>query len=301
MMLNHLLSRQAIDYATPTWFCQKPYHYNRHNTAKMKIIDNNISYVIPLDEIDLNYCYSKDFFSDEPMPLWNKNSNNYYELKIFAQRKRQLFQNEINGTDEFFTENPKYKCHVCNVSVPVVYKKEHINSQKHKTCLKIMDTAMVRARFCLIQSKDDNQQLKTAQHSYYCELCCAQVKIKNRKDHDMSKDHFKSLMHDKFLNDLLNIYIDKEHLEKVDFEYMTNDSTSNHSGNGNYQKYKSDSDISYEDLNVNDEINKFLDLMQKYPCNESENETSKPLSLTDNEVNTSNEIQDYKLTITNGT
>ncbi|CAH2987877.1 unnamed protein product [Chilo suppressalis] len=270
----------------------------------MNIVDDNISYVIPLDEIDLNYYYGKDYFSNDPMPLWNTNSSIYYELKIFAQRKSQLNQTRINGTDESFTENPKYQCHICNSSVPIVYKKQHINSQKHKTFLKIIETVMVRARHCLVQTQDDNHQLKPMQHSYYCEPCSTEVKIINREDHDMSKDHFKSLMHVKFLNDLLKIYIDKEHLEKVDFEYMTDD-PANYAQNGNCKQHECDAD----DLNENDEINKFLDLMQNLDdnddaqnlCNESENETTSPSSLTDIEVIAGKETTDTKTTTSNGT
>ncbi|RVE47516.1 hypothetical protein evm_007833 [Chilo suppressalis] len=291
------LESQRHDVITLTEIKQK------FDNSKMNIVDDNISYVIPLDEIDLNYYYGKDYFSNDPMPLWNTNSSIYYELKIFAQRKSQLNQTRINGTDEYFTENPKYQCHICNSSVPIVYKKQHINSQKHKTFLKIIETVMVRARHCLVQTQDDNHQLKPMQHSYYCEPCSTEVKIINREDHDMSKDHFKSLMHVKFLNDLLKIYIDKEHLEKVDFEYMTND-PANYAQNGNCKQHECDAD----DLNENDEINKFLDLMQNLDdnddaqnlCNESENETTSPSSLTDIEVIAGKETTDTKTTTSNG-
>jgi hypothetical protein len=106
--------------------------------------------------------------------------------------------------------------------VPVIFKKQHECSPKHKTCIGIIEKALERAKDIISSIDIDHDNMKSKQNVYFCEACAMSVEVNNKKEHEMSKCHFKSVMHDKLLRDLLMIYCDKDYLDEVDFEYMFN-------------------------------------------------------------------------------
>ncbi|CAG9790433.1 unnamed protein product [Diatraea saccharalis] len=226
----------------------------------MDITVGDTKYIIPLDAIDLNYI-TKLPFGNTPVPLWSQNNKDYYEVKVFAQRKDPNEDSNIVTKDAHPT-SPTYHCYICNVKVPTVYKKEHINGTKHKTSLKIIETAMDRARLCVTQPHDDNNYVKPL-NTYFCEPCATEVELKKRKEHELSKEHFKSITYDTFLNDLLKIYLDKELLDTINFGYMTSENDNQtRLSDSEKDDNESDSDVSEGDDNAAKELNDFMDLMK---------------------------------------
>lgn len=129
--------------------------------------------------------------------------------------------------------------------MPTIFRNEHENSPKHKLNAKIAQSALSRVKK-IIFPFNDTTNVKSKK-TYYCEPCADEIKIKDRKKHKISKEHYKSVLHDRFLNDLLMLYEDKDYLDKADFGYLT----SNKIYNDEMNSIISSEDIS--DVDVSDE------------------------------------------------
>ncbi|XP_013138175.1 PREDICTED: uncharacterized protein LOC106103065 isoform X3 [Papilio polytes] len=97
--------------------------------------------------------------------------------------------------------NIKLICHICNIKVPKIFMKNHINSPKHKIYLKIANTAMSRI------NKNTNQNIlisKCKSSLHFCDVCV--VAVENKMDHISSDYHRIAVKKEKMFKSLVEMY-----------------------------------------------------------------------------------------------
>ncbi|CAG5000977.1 unnamed protein product [Parnassius apollo] len=225
----------------------------------MELLETNGKYVLPLDTVDLSLLSTLNVapkHHNDLLPLWSKsnlrlrNEDCYLEFEIQDQQ-------DISDTDTYYDEtefevddkediseseatyvsptenssNPDVDgeigtnfCYICNIEVPLPFMKEHIDSSKHKTFLKITEVALERVK----KQMGFNFSSKNSVPSmYFCQTCVTTTPVKDKSFHMKSNAHKNAVILDKLLNDFLKIYT-HEKLEKDKTE--SDIETSNHEG-----------------------------------------------------------------------
>ncbi|KAL4721657.1 hypothetical protein ACJJTC_009975 [Scirpophaga incertulas] len=182
--------------------------------TNMNVVDGNTSYLLPLSEIDIDVC-SDSALKHTSIPIWNHDHQEYLEYRVYA--KRILNNSSEDGSNENYST---YKCIACNLDVPKMFRKLHLNSVKHKLGLELIQKVLERTKDLIISSNNDFDDISQTKNVYFCTACVSAVKVQNKVEHESSKEHFKSILHDKLLKDLLMLYSDKDFLDRVDFDYF---------------------------------------------------------------------------------
>ncbi|XP_063836081.1 uncharacterized protein LOC135085264 [Ostrinia nubilalis] len=197
----------------------------------MDIVSSDMSYLINLDHLDLNYVSNYDFKNGgSPFSLWDVNSSKvfgnekeYFEFKVMAKKVADDgadSSSEPGDDEDEATVDPLYKCAICDRDVPLTYKKQHIDSVKHQTCVQIAKAVLQRIQNNLTL-ENENEIIKNSTLTYFCEPCTAIVRNTDKQQHEGSEAHQKSVLRDLYLSDLLNIYNDENYLDTADMQYMS--------------------------------------------------------------------------------
>ncbi|XP_053622475.1 uncharacterized protein LOC128682034 [Plodia interpunctella] len=173
------------------------------------IKSDNVSYLVPVECIDLGYMKRNIHIGDTVKPLWTPHQKEYCQFQLKAWRK---------DTDKNLEKNVTTICHICNIAVPVIYIKEHNNSKKHKNFLKIIFESLDRVKKN-INVDIISQYSKSSVSTYYCEVCSVIIQKNDEGTHKNTGIHQKMQKNNDLIENFLTLY------EKV------NDASSNDGNN----------------------------------------------------------------------
>ncbi|KAL0808981.1 hypothetical protein ABMA28_012638 [Loxostege sticticalis] len=192
----------------------------------MNFTDNDTSYLLKLDHIDLNYISNLSLqYEAASCPIWSSNSaknrgnDEFFEFKVMAGKKNDSATESVTSHGDVTIGYPMYRCVMCDRDIPVTYRKEHNGSEKHKTFVKIAEAVLQRIQGHLL-AEDKNEIVKDSTHTYFCTHCTIIVKNTDKKLHEASNTHQKSVLHDRYLKDLLNVFLDKDYLDSAEMQYL---------------------------------------------------------------------------------
>ncbi|CAK1592105.1 unnamed protein product [Parnassius mnemosyne] len=208
----------------------------------MELLETNGKYVIPLDTVDLSLLSTLNVAPKHPnnlLPLWSKNNLTLRNEDCYLEFEIKDKQ-DISDTDTYYDEsefeiddkqdiseseatyvsptenssNPDVNaeistnlCNICNIEVPLPYMKEHINSTKHKTFLKITEVALERVKKQVSHNFSDKNPVPSM---YFCQTCVTTTPVKDKSFHMKSTAHKNAVILDRILNDFLKIYTHEE-------------------------------------------------------------------------------------------
>ncbi|CAK1592390.1 unnamed protein product [Parnassius mnemosyne] len=98
-------------------------------------------------------------------------------------------------------------CYICNIKVPLPYMKEHIDSSKHKTFLKIAEVALERVKKQMGYNFSNKNPVPSM---YFCQTCVTTTPVKDKSFHIKSNAHKNAVILDRLLNEFLKIYAHEE-------------------------------------------------------------------------------------------
>ncbi|CAG9577615.1 unnamed protein product [Danaus chrysippus] len=156
------------------------------------------AYIIPLDEMDLGLL-PNTYSPKRNMPLWSLN-NEQCEFRIsYNPLEDQTDKDASTNKQDLKTT----MCHICKIDVPVKYLKEHRDGVKHKTYLKIANTALERLKDEINNNvySEERDSLK-----YFCPHCTTVTEVCDRQKHDNSTNHKNAVLIDRYITNFLDFY-----------------------------------------------------------------------------------------------
>ncbi|OWR48548.1 hypothetical protein KGM_205015 [Danaus plexippus plexippus] len=157
------------------------------------------AYIITLDEMDLGLLPNTYSPKRNITPLWSLNNElcefriSYNSVQDQSDKDASTHRQDIKTT----------MCHICKIDVPVKYITEHRDSVKHKTYLKIADTALQRLRDEINSNvySEERDPLK-----YFCPHCTTVSEICDKENHDNSTGHKNAVVYDRYIKTFLDFY-----------------------------------------------------------------------------------------------
>ncbi|CAK1592113.1 unnamed protein product [Parnassius mnemosyne] len=252
----------------------------------MELLETNGKYVIPLDTVDLSLLSTLNVapkHHNDLLPLWSKNNltlrnedcylefeikdkqdisdtDTYYdEIEFEIDDKQDISESkatyviptENSSNPDVSGEITRNLCYICNIEVPLPYMKEHINSTKHKTFLKITEVALERVKKQVAHNFSDKNPVSSM---YFCQTCVTTTPVKDKSFHMKSTAHKNAVILDRILNDFLKIYThDELETDNTESEIETPnheelDKVINKMLNANCTKICNDEDVNKPDI-----------------------------------------------------
>ncbi|XP_022833780.1 uncharacterized protein LOC111361613 [Spodoptera litura] len=170
----------------------------------MNVSTENVSYIIPLEELDLLHLRKyMDRPRDRPMKLWSKSKLNgdseYCEVKIVS--KKVMGNSDISWS----VPTQTYLCHICDVQVPIAGRLAHSESAQHYLYKNICNTALRRIKNHMNTEEIMNTE-KIHDAEYFCEVCSKIFLLKDKLKHESSTEHMNSLENFVLLNKFNNLF-----------------------------------------------------------------------------------------------
>ncbi|CAK1592115.1 unnamed protein product, partial [Parnassius mnemosyne] len=207
----------------------------------MELHETNGKYVIPLDTVDLSLLSTLNVapkHHNNLLPLWTNNNmklrnedcylefeikdkqdisdmETYNKIEFEIDDKQDISESEAtyvssseNSSNPYVnTEISTNLCYICNIEVPLPYMKEHLNSTKHKTFLKITEVALERVKKQVTHNFSEKNPVPSM---YFCQTCVTTTPVKDKSFHMKSTAHKNAVTLDRILNDFIKIYTHDE-------------------------------------------------------------------------------------------
>ncbi|KAH9635917.1 hypothetical protein HF086_002477 [Spodoptera exigua] len=170
----------------------------------MNILTENVSYIIPVEELDLLHLRKyMERPNDRPMKLWSnaqlKGESEYYEVKIISKEMIE------NPDISYSVLTQTYLCHICNKQVPIACHLAHKESSQQNTNKNILNTALRR----ISKHMNTEQITKTEKldHTmYFCDICCKIIRLNDKLKHETSTEHLNSMDNYDILNKFNSLF-----------------------------------------------------------------------------------------------
>ncbi|XP_050556632.1 protein PFC0760c-like [Spodoptera frugiperda] len=185
----------------------------------MNISTGNVSYTIPLEELDLSHLQKyMERSNDGPVKLWSNTQLNgdseYCQVKIVSKEvmgkpersyEVKIVSKEAIGNPHKSSSTQTYLCSLCNIQVPIRCHIAHKRSTQHNTYRNICNTVLQRVKN-EINTENITSTEKLLDTEYYCDVCCKIIQIADKLHHETSKEHLNSMENFVILNKFNNLF-----------------------------------------------------------------------------------------------